>query len=153
MRFEYIDPFVESARATLSKVIQRPVEKGELRLETSPIPNQGVATIIGITGKVEGRVIFEMDQPTALRLAETMNGTVFETLTPLAMDTISELANMMIGGAVSVLNNQGFEFSVTPPTIFTGMELRSSDINLETLVIPLTTPHGNVSVNVALRIE
>lgn len=153
MRFDYIEPFVESARETLSKVIQSPVQKGELSLKTSPVPNQGVATIIGITGKVEGRVIFDMDQQTALRLAEALNGKTFETLTPLALDTISELANMMIGGAVTALNNKGYEFSVTPPTIFTGLELRSSDINLETLVIPLTTPYGNVSVNVALRIE
>ena len=153
MRFDYIEPFVDSARETLSKVIQEPVQRGELSLKNSPVPNQGVATLIGITGQVEGRVIFDMNQSTARRLAEALNGKTFETLTPFALDTISELANMMIGGAVTVLNNQGFEFSVTPPTIFTGLELSSSDINLETLVIPLTTPYGDVVVNVALRIE
>ena len=153
MRFDYIDPFVDSASETLSKVIQGPVQRGDLSLKNSPVPNQGVATIIGITGKVEGRVIFDMNPKTARGIAGALNGKTFEALTPLALDTIAELANMMIGGAVTELYNKGFEFSVTPPTIFTGLELSSSDINLETLVIPLTTPHGDVIVNVALRIE
>ena len=153
MQFEYINPFADSASRTLSKLVQAPVRKGDLSLRNSPVPNQGVATMIEITGRVQGRVIFDMNAETARRMAGALNGKKFETLTPLALDTIAELANMMIGDAVTVLNNQGFEFSMAPPTIVTGQESSGSNVNLEALVIPLHTPYGDVIVNVALRFE
>jgi len=153
VRFDYINPFADSACETLSRILHAPVQKGELSLKNSPVPNLGVATIIGITGQVKGRVIFEMEPRTALELAEALNGEHLEKMTPLALDTIAEMSNMMIGGAVTALNNQGFEFNVTPPTIFSGVEMASADIHMETLVIPLETSYGKVIVNAALQID
>jgi chemotaxis protein CheX len=151
MRFDYIEAFVDSASEALSKTLQGPVKKGELDLKSSPIPSRGVATIIGITGDVEGRVIFDMESETARRLAEALNDSRFPDLTSLVLDTISELSNIMIGNAVSRLNDHGYQFKVTPPTVFTGTELSTTDIKLETLVIPLSTSYGEVAVNVAMR--
>ncbi len=153
MQFDYIDPFADSASRTLSSLVQAPVQKGNLSLRNSPVPHQGVATVIEITGRVRGRVIFDMNVETARRMGGALNGKKFETLTPLALDTIAELANMMIGGAVTALNGRGFEFSMTPPTVFTGRESIGGDADLEALVIPLHTPYGDVIVNVALRFE
>lgn len=151
MRLDHIDPFVESARYILSEVSHLDIKDGELSLKHSPIPAKDNVIIIGIAGDMEGRVIFEMDNKTALTLAGIMNNTKFEQLNPIAIDSLSELTNMMIGNAVSRLNDMGFNFTVTPPTFLKGNDLISSISQIETLVVNLSTEYGEVTLNIAVR--
>ena len=152
MRVEYIKPFVEAAYVILKEVLQtEEIKRGKLSMASSPMQTLGVAAVIGIAGQVEGRVIYDMTKETAMKIASAMN---FEELTEfdeLVKATIAELANMITGRAVSALNNAGYVFDLTPPNMFTGDNMEVSNLNLETLIIPLETPYGTVNVNVALR--
>lgn len=151
MRYEFVESFAESASEALGQALGEPVKKGSLVLKESPMPSRGVATIIALTGEVEGRVIFDMTASTARGIAGSMNGKKFDDLGALVYDTICELSNIMIGRAVTSLNDQNFIFEVNPPTTISGKDLSISDYQLETLVIPLTTQYGDVDLNVALR--
>jgi chemotaxis protein CheX len=151
MRLDYIDPFVESTTYVLSEIAHLEIRGGTPLLKQSPMPTKDNVAIIGIAGDVEGRIIFEMDDKTALAFAGIMNNTRFEQLTPLAIDSLSELANMMIGNAVSRLNDMGFNFAITPPTFIKGKELFSSTPQVEALVVPLDTGYGEVILNIAIK--
>jgi len=151
MRVEYINPFVESAFNVMKEVLQCDVKRGELYLKSTSMPVMGVAAIVGLAGDVEGRVPFDMDRPTALNIASAMNNEEITTLDDLAKATITELANMITGQAVTKLHELGFKFDLTPPAIFTGDNMEISNQDVEALIVPMETPQGKVEINVAIR--
>jgi chemotaxis protein CheX len=151
MRVEYINPFVESAFNVLKEVLQGDVKRGELYLKSTSIPVMGVAAIVGLAGDVEGRVLFDMDKPTALKVASVMNGEELKVMDELVKATITELANMITAQAVTKLHELGFKFDLTPPAIFTGENMEVSDQDVEALIVPMETAQGKLEINVAIR--
>jgi chemotaxis protein CheX len=155
MRVEYINPFVESAYNVLTEVLQTEVTRGELYLKSAAMPMLGVAMIVGLAGDVEGRVLFDMKLETGIGVASTMLTTMdMEPVTELndmARATLTELANMITGQAVTKLHNLGFRFDLTPPAIFSGQNMEVSDPNFEALIVPMELPQGKIEINVAVR--
>jgi chemotaxis protein CheX len=154
MRLDYIEPIIESAITVLAKFTGGAVERGDIKLHGNSSASKEVAAIIGMTGDVEGRIIIEMDNETAIAMAGMMNHDIFTELNHLALDSLMELANIVVARAVSSLNDRGFLFRLTPPLIFTGANLSFfSSLSLETLIIPLRTKAGNCNLNVSLRMN
>ncbi len=151
MRVEYINPFVEAAFNVMKEVLQSDVKRGELYLKSTSMPVMGVAAIVGLAGDVEGRVLFDMEKVTALKIASTMNGEEITTMDDLAKATITELANMITAQAVTKLHELGFRFDLTPPAIFTGDNMEVSSQDVEALIVPMEIPQGKVEINVAIR--
>ncbi len=151
MRVEYINPFVESAFNVLKEVLQSDVHRGELYLKSTATPVMGVAAIVGLAGDVEGRVLFDMDRPTALKIASAMNAEELTQLDDLVKATITELANMITAQAVTKLHDLGFRFDLTPPAIFTGDNMEIHDSDVEALIVPMETGCGKIEINVAIR--
>jgi len=150
MRYEYVQPFVSSAQEVLEKVLSGTTSAGKVDLSPIPVSSRGVAAIVGVTGEGEGRVLFEMSLHTALAITTEMNDEPQAELSSLTKDTLSELASMMTGRAVSILNDRGYKLRVSPPTLISGDNVSIFDSDLEALVVPLETAHGEVVVNVAL---
>lgn len=155
MRVEYINPFVESAYNVLTEVLQTEVNRGELYLKSAAMPMLGVAAIIGLAGDVEGRVLFDMKLDTSIKVASQMLTSMeMEPVTEfneMARATITELANMITGQAVTKLHNLGFKFDLTPPAIFKGDNMEISDPDFEALIVPMELPMGRMEINVAVR--
>lgn len=155
MRVEYINPFVESAYNVLQEVLQAEVKRGELYLKSTAMPVLGVAAIVGLAGDVEGRVLFDMSQDTAVKTAskmlEDMDMEPVTTMNDMARATITELANMITGQAVTKLHDLGFAFDLTPPAIFTGENMEVSNTDVEALIVPMELPMGKIEINVAIR--
>ena len=152
MRLEYINPFVEASCEIIQEVLGDEVVKEELFLKETTVPILGVAVLIGLTGSVRGRVLIDMNIDTALKIASAMNfGDEFSAFNDLAKATITELANMIGGRAITELHNEGFSFQVSPPTIFTGTDMEVSSPHLEAFIVPLKTPFGRIEVNVAVK--
>ena len=151
MRVEYINPFVESAFAVLSEVLQCEMARGELYLKATSQPVLGVAAIIGLTGDVEGRVLLDMSLETAHLIASAMNNEELAEFDELAKATIAELANMITGQAVTKLHDIGFNFDLSPPSLITGENMVVTDSGVEALIVPLQLPQGKLEINVAVR--
>ena len=150
MKVEYINPFVHAAFSVLKEILDVDIKRDRLKLKVSPIPTLGVAVVLGITGDVEGRVLYDMKKDTALKIAEVMNDEKLPEFDELVRATINELGNIITGRAVSALNDLGYTFDLTPPSLFSGDNMDVSTL-VDTLVVPLETPFGTVVVNVALR--
>jgi chemotaxis protein CheX len=155
MRVEYINPFVEATYSVLQEVTQLDVKRGDLYLKNSSMKIMGVAALVGLAGDVEGRVLFDMTKQTALKIVEIMNGgEKFTTLDEMAKATITELANMITGQAVTKLHSLGFKFDLTPPALFSGENMEiSNTLAVEALIVPmdLGSDIGRVEVNVVIR--
>ena len=151
MRIEYINPFVESAIEVLKKTVTQEITRGELSLRNSITSMLGLALIVGITGQVTGRVVIDMPQDLGLQIASIMNEEKLKNFDDLTNATLTELANMIVGNAVTNLHRLGYKFDLTPPALFMGDNLRLSDNNIEALIVPLELLNNKIEINVALK--
>jgi CheY-specific phosphatase CheX len=152
MRMDLIQPFINSADAVLAQAMQSPISIENLSMEQEAYRRKGVAAEVCLTGEIEGRIIFDSDQGAAVQLAGRLAGVeAADASEDLVREAVCELANQIIGNAVTTLNDQGFHFRVHPPTQHTSEQGSKSSEDTEALVLCFNTASGNVFMNVALR--
>jgi chemotaxis protein CheX len=152
MRMELIQPFINSADAVLAQGLQSPISIENLSMEEEAYRRRGIAAEVCLKGEIEGRIIFDADLSAAMQLASRLAGVeVSETDEDLVREAVCELANQVIGNAVTTLNDQGFHFHVCPPTFLTTEQGAKSSEDTEALIMSFNTASGNVCMNVALR--
>jgi chemotaxis protein CheX len=155
MKADYINPFVSSAISTLKQFIPDiEIERGQLSVINSPSRTLGAAVYIGISGDVQGRVIYDMGRTTAVKIASAMNQEDLPGLNEMVRSTIQELGNIISGGASTKLhdNLNGKHVDITPPSMIVGDDTEISDsISSKYLVVPLNTNYGQILINVNLR--
>jgi chemotaxis protein CheX len=151
MKMELIQPFINAADAVLAQGLQCPTTVGNLSMEQEAYRRRGVAALIWVTGDIEGRIVIDLDPETAVRVASRFAGTELPESDELVRETVCELANQVIGNAVTSLNDQGFHFRVHPPVLHTSEHGPKSSEDTEALVICFETDIGNVFLNIALR--
>lgn len=152
MRIEYINPFVESAFDILNEILGTSVKRGQLYLKKLGENMKGVAVIIGVTGQVNGRLVFDMTEETCLEIVSKLNDETMTEFDEMARSTIGEMANMITGRAVTKLDKEGLAFDFTPPTIITGTNIEiHEESDMEALIIPLDTGMGIVEINIAFK--
>jgi chemotaxis protein CheX len=151
MKMELIQPFINAADAVLSQGLQSPMIIGNLSMEEEAYRRKGIAALIWLTGEVEGRIIFDLDPATAVRVASQFAGTEVPESDSLVKETVCELANQVIGNAITTLNDQGFHFRVHPPVIHTSERGSESSEDTEAMVLSFETQSGTVFMNIVLR--
>ena len=151
MRIEYVNPFVDAAFNTITTVLGVDLVRGKLYLKDTSQPVLGVAVLVGLAGDVEGRVIFDMEKETALKIASHMNGETLTEMDELVKATIMELGNMITATAVTRLQDLGFSFDLTPPVLFSGENMELANSGVEALIVPVDLPQGRLEINVAIR--
>lgn len=151
MRYEYIEPFVNSTVKIFDSVVQCDIAKGNISLVGVDEIDGDVSVVIRLKGDSDGSIILNMDAKTAIRVCNVMNSGDFDSVTPFGMDSISELANMIAGNAASELNDMGFDFEVSPPLIVNDTFAKGKISQVEVFQIPLFTECGEITINVAVR--
>ncbi|MGL4677511.1 MAG: chemotaxis protein CheX [Brevinema sp.] len=152
MLIDYINPFVESAFEIMSEILSTPITRGQLQLKKLGEDMKGITVIIGVTGTVSGRIVFDMSEKTALALAGKLNDESFSTMNDLVRGTITEIGNMVTARAVTKLSKEDKSFNFSPPTLIIGNHITifESD-NIEALIIPIDTSFGIMDINIAFK--
>ena len=151
MRMELIQPFINSADAVLAETLHCQTKIGDVSMDEEIYRRKGVAAIVVIHGDIEGRVIFDLDPATAMKVASALAGGEIEESDAIVRETICELANLVIGNAVTSLNDQGFRFKIAPPQLHSDETGMKSTEDTEALVMCFDTPSGSVFMNIAMR--
>lgn len=150
MKAEFINPFVTAGMQVLESVIQSVPDPGQLAVRSATFTTQQVSIVIGVTGAVEGHVVYGMPLVTATKIAAAMASTPIMTFDEMAGSAIAELGNMISGNAATLLSEAGYQCEITPPTLIRGADVEVST-SIPALVVPLYTDFGKVEINVALR--
>ncbi len=151
MRMELIQPFINAADAVFAESLQAPTKIVDLEMDQEAYRRKGVAALIAIKGDIEGRVILDLSPEVALKVASQLAGTEVVASQQVVRETVCEMANMVIGNSVTLLNDQGFHFKVFPPEIHMDETGLAGSADTEALVICIETPCGNVYVNIAMH--
>ena len=78
-------------------------------------------------------------------------GAVVPESEEVVRETVCELANMVIGNSVTLLNDQGFRFKVFPPEIHTSEQGLAGTVETEAMVLCIETPCGEIYLNIAMH--
>ena len=79
----------------------------------------------------------------AIKIASHLSGAELPSSEQLVRETVCELANMVIGNSVTLLNDQGFRFKVFPPEIHVNDDGLAGSADTEAMVICIETPCGD----------
>lgn len=151
MKMDLIQPFINAADAVLADNLQCRIRMGDVSMEQEAYRRKGLAAIVTIHGDIEGRVIFDLDPSTAVEVASALAGTPLSESEELVREAVFELANQVIGNAVTTLNDQGFHFKVYPPQPHSAELGIESSEDTEALVMCFGTSKGNVFMNIAMH--
>ncbi len=151
MKMELIQPFVNAADAVLAQMLECTPSLDKLTMEEEAYRRKGVAALVMVKGQIEGRIILDVDTETALRMASRLTGTELSGSDELVRETVCELANQVIGNAITTLNDQGCHFHVYPPEVHTDEHGAKSNEDTEVLVMSFETPCGKVYMNIAMH--
>ena len=151
MKMELIQPFINAADAVLAGMLNCTTRIGDVNMDEQTYRRKGTAALITIVGDIEGRVILDIDDQTACGLATALMGYDVKPGDPVIGEAIFEMANQIIGNAVTSLNDQGFRFKISPPELHTSEEGMSGAEDVEALVMSLDIPSGTVYMNIAMR--
>jgi chemotaxis protein CheX len=151
MRMELIQPFINAADAVFAESLQGPTNIVDLSMDEETYRRKGIAALILIKGDIEGRVILDLAPEVAFKIAGHLAGGGVQESEQLARETVCELANMVIGNSVTLLNDQGFRFKVFPPEIHVNDQGVAGNTDTEAMVICVETPCGEVYLNIAMQ--
>ncbi|MGH9524276.1 MAG: chemotaxis protein CheX [Terriglobales bacterium] len=150
---ELIQPFINSAAAVLAQSLGCEARIGDVSMEEEAYRRKGMAALVSISGDIEGRVIFDVDLSTAAKVAEFLAGSEVETSDELVRETVFELANMVVGNAVTTLNDEGVHFKIDPPQLHAEEQGLSGSADTEALVMCFNTQNGSLYMNIAMRYQ
>ena len=148
-----INPFLSSAVSVIQMTSQMTPSIGKPTIQETSFTEDSVLIMLGITGQLEGQVIFEIKEESAKLLAsKMMMGYEVTQLDDMSMSAISELGNMIMGNSATVFSTQGTLIDITPPAVARGniMISRQYAVNL---CIPLYKEDGNLLLNINIAIR
>lgn len=155
MKAKYVNPFLTAFIEVMQQFIDDlEIERGEPSVAEAPFTSRGAAVYIGISGDLEGRVIYDMSRVTAVELASAMTEESLPGLNEMVRSTIQELAKRISGNVGTKLGEVDgpIAIDITPPSLIVGADAEISDsISSEFLKVPLETNYGTVEVNMAVR--
>lgn len=118
MKAELINPFLESARIVLEQLINIRPTTGQLGVKDVKLVKDYIWIQIGMTGQMQGDIVFGLHEQVALSLVSAMMGGYTVTqMDEMTHSAISELGNMISGNASTILFNQGVRVDITPPKL------------------------------------
>lgn len=151
MRMDLIQPFIGSLDAVLAEMMHAPAKIADLAMEEEGYRRKGTAAEVTFKGQIEGRIVLDMDPAAAAYVAGLLAGADVDPAEQIVSEAVCELANMVIGNAVTQLNDRGFQFKVLPPSILTEEQCTQAGVDSEATILRFETPQGNVHLNIAMH--
>ncbi len=151
MKMDLIQPFIGSLDAVLAEMMKAPVTIADVTMEEEGYRRKGLAAVVGFKGQIEGRIILDMEHSAAAKIAQYMAGGEVDPAESIVPETVCELANMVIGNAVTQLNDRGFQFRVFPPALLTEDQCARIGSDSEATILSFDTPVGVVHLNISMK--
>jgi len=145
--------FFVSAINCLGELIEEKIVLEKINEENYNFKSKGLAVIVGITEGGKGRMILDMTQETALKLANEITGENYNKMEEFVFITLSEIGNMIAGHGITTINNErkGLNLRLTPPSIFAGKTLEINVPKVSLVGINLKTNMGKMSIHIGFE--
>lgn len=152
IKAEQINPFLMSAKQVLQQVCQIDVQIGTISKDNFSISGEPLFIMLGITGEISGQVCIVMDDEVAMDVASRMMmGMPVVEIDDMAKSALSELGNMVMGNAATILSNNNIRIDITPPTLLIGSATLSSP-DIAIIKVPLLYQNHEIKLCFLLKL-
>lgn len=150
MNEEYINAFLTPAVHVWEKELAVKLTLSGAEQVASQYTTSELTVLIGISGKLEGNVLYGFSQESAKRIASKMIGQEIIELNELALSAIGEIANMITGNAATLLANLGAVCEITPPVIIEPTGSRFTTFGGPQLLAKFVSELGPLHVRISM---
>lgn len=148
---DIVNAFSVSSVVILKNYCNAYVQKGRVRILPTTTSMSGMAVFVGITGDLSGRILFNMNKETALKVASILNDEDLLEVDDIFVATIKEFTNMVAGGAINDLSTKHIDLDLTPPSIMISSKMSLIDYGAsQMLAVEYNTDLGPISLNILL---
>lgn len=109
--------------------------------------------VVGVVGKLSGRIILRVGESTAASLITAMNfGEPLEDATERCL-YLAEFTNILVGRLTTSANNafEGLELRLAPPAVFSGCSVIVTTPNITSIQKTYRTSSGNIYIDLGLE--
>lgn len=153
MNVEFINPFLMAATSIMKDICQVEMKIGKPYVKSTSFEGDSVIIMIGVTGEMRGQVLIVFKLQKALDVAsKMMMGMPVAELDEMAISAISELGNMFMGNAATILSTKGIGIDITPPTLCRG-NLSITQSYTKNICIPLSGDDITIELDIAVKNE
>jgi len=147
MDVNFINPVLRSMQNILSTMVHIETKVGSPRIKDKAeiIPGKNVSGLMSMIGrKGIASIAITFPEPVILQIAKKMLPVPPSSIDGNIIDLVGELANMVLGGAKSELENGGYFFKLSLPTIILGTDyLIAHKTNVPIILLPFSIPEGD----------
>ncbi len=152
MKAEWINPFISNAIDVFEQLAQLKLERTSLTLKDDPTPSNDFSIIVGLTGFIQGQVVYSLKEHTASRIAQAVAPSPTTKITPDFIESaVAEIANIITGRTTIELSGKEKILHITPPTIIMGKNFSISFIKMKTISVSLACRFGTLEINIAIK--
>jgi len=146
MDANFINPVLRSMQNIFSTMIHLEPKVGSptIKDKNSVIPGRNISGVMSMVGrKGVASIAITFPEPVILLIAQKMLPAAPATIDGNIIDLVGELANMVLGGAKSELENGGYFFKLSLPTIILGTDyLIAHRTNAPIILLPFSISEG-----------
>lgn len=147
----YINPFLMAATSIIKEICQIDMKVGKPYIKETAFAGDSIIIMVGVTGEMRGQVIIALSYVKALEIAsKMMMGMPVTELDDMSISAISELGNMIMGNAATILSTQGIGIDITPPSVCRGNIVISQSYT-KNICIPLSGEDITIELDVAVK--
>jgi chemotaxis protein CheX len=151
MDVNFINPVLKSTLNIFSTMVRIEPKVGAPRIKDKNeiIQGKNISGLMSMIGrKGNASVAITFSEAAILQITKNMlPGGEITKIDGMVIDLVGELANMVLGGAKSELENGGYFFKLSLPTIIMGSDyLIAHRTNAPIILLPFTLPEGEFFV-------
>jgi chemotaxis protein CheX len=152
LKADYINPFLEATVSVLKTMTSVEPIPGKPFIKKGTSAVGDVSGIVGITGDEEGSLCLSFTKGCILLIISRMFGEEQKEITDEVKDAVGELTNMISGDSRRRLEEIGFHFLGSVPSVISGPGHEVKHISKGPILsIPFSTKAGTFSVEVCFK--
>lgn len=154
MKAEILNSFISATVDALQTMAGVAPRRGAPRLKGAQEQSFDVSGVVGITGQVKGFVVLSFRESAVLHVVGGFLGEKVERVDDQVSDAVGELANIVAGGAKRVLSEEGYELTISIPTVIVGKShVIARPSGIPCFEVPFETDRGPFCVELCLKSE
>ncbi len=152
MKEEYVNSFLVPARLVWQKELGQELAVESAKVVSHQFMTEDITAVIGVSGRLEGNVLYGFNEESAVKIVSTMIGEEVEDIqNDLALSALGEIANMITGNAATLLAQAGYPCQISPPVIVEPKGSRFTIMGSTQILVSFTSPLASLSVRISLR--
>ena len=151
MKSEHVNAFLVAATSVLQTMCSLKLTPGTPYVKNTAFEDDSVVICIGVTGQIRGQVLLAFKNEVACDIASKMCMMTISELDELSMSALSELGNMILGNAATVLSTHGVIVDITTPSIIQGT-FTIENTRVKNVCVP-TTYDGDKLIEIDISLE